>query len=40
MNLGLSVNRAESEDIKSEHEPDGLRLWAVRKKEPMDDVKK
>lgn len=38
-NLGLSVNRAESDSIISEHEPDGLRLWAVLKEKPMDDVK-
>lgn len=39
-NLGLKVNRAVSEGIKSEHEPDGLRLWAVRKEKPMSNVEK
>ena len=38
-NLGLKVNRAVSDGIISEHEPDGLRLWAVRKEKSMDDVK-
>ena len=30
-NLGLNVDQAESESIKSAHEPVGLRLWIVRK---------
>ena len=37
--LGLKVNRAVSDGIVSEHEPDGLRLWVVWKEIPIDDVK-
>jgi len=37
--LGLRINRAESDSVISAHEPDGLRLWAVRKENPVDDVK-
>ena len=33
--LGLRVIRADSKGIKSEHESEGLRLWVVRKENPL-----